>query len=638
MPFAKENRPAISRDVPAELASTDEVTAGNKSDWLGRIILHRNGSHWRVYVTVILVAAAVYLACIVSPPSLQDDVDAVQAQIARNMLSSGDWVTPRLDGVIYLEKPPLLYWLIAASYRVFGVHDWAARIPIALSAIALCWLTAAFGIWAFGQRSGFYAGLCMATCVGLWLFTRVLIPDVTLTLTVALAMWALLRALDENEPHPQACAYLLASSLGVGLLLKSLIGAVFPVATGLVYLAITRQLFVARTWKRLRPLAGTIIILAIAAPWHVLATLRNPPYFDFTMRSIPGEYHGFLWFFFINEQLLRFLNLRYPRDYNTVPRLYFWLFHLAWLFPWSVYFPATIKLSYKPVDRAGRTRLLALCWIGFVLVFFTFSTTQEYYSMPVYPAMALLLGSAIAANGKWIRRGTGVLMVSMGVAAAVAIAILIAVRNVPVVGDISQALSQHPGAYTLSLGHMEDLTLESFAYLRLPLAVAALACLVGLLGTIRARSQRAVVAATLMMVLFYQAARLAMVDFDPFLSSRQLAEVINRGPEGTLIVDHHYYWFSSVFFYTNKSALLLNGRFNNLLYGSYAPGAPDVFIDDAKFRELWAQPGLKYVVARDSAASRIESLVGAENFHVLVAGGGKFLAANQHNESEKNQP
>jgi len=212
------------------------------------------------------------------------------------------------------------------------------------------------------------------------------------------------------------------------------------------------------------------------------------------------------------------------------------------------------------------------------------------------------------------------------------------VRNVPVAGDISQALSQHPGAYTLSLGHMEDLTLQSFAYLRLPLAMAAAALCLGFLGTLWARKDRAFLAAALMMVLFFQAARLAMVAFDPFLSSRRIAEVLNRAPEGTLIVDHHYYWYSSVFFYTNQPALLLNGRFNNLLYGSYAPGTPDVFIDDAEFRELWAQPGLKYIVARDSAASRIEGLVGASNLHVLVAGGGKFLAANQHLVSEKNQP
>jgi len=99
------------------------------------------GKSWRVYLTVLLVAGAIYLGCIVSPPSLMDDVDAVQAQIARNMLTSGDWVTARLDGVAYLEKAPLVYWIIAIFYKIFGVYDWAARIPIALSVMALAWLT-----------------------------------------------------------------------------------------------------------------------------------------------------------------------------------------------------------------------------------------------------------------------------------------------------------------------------------------------------------------------------------------------------------------------------------------------------------------------------------------------------------------
>src|ERR671930_1382370 len=176
--------------------------------------VQQSQTHGRVYLHVLLVAAAIYLGCIVSPPSLMDDVDAVQAQIARNMLSSGDWVTARLDGVAYLEKAPLIYWAIALSYKILGVHDWVARLPVALSAIALCWLTAAFAVWAFGRRAGFYAGLCMATCAGLFLFTRILIPDVMLALTTALAMWAFLRALDKEEDHPRIWACVLAVSLG----------------------------------------------------------------------------------------------------------------------------------------------------------------------------------------------------------------------------------------------------------------------------------------------------------------------------------------------------------------------------------------------------------------------------------------
>lgn len=544
------------------------------------------------------------------------------------MLVSGDWVTARLDGVAYLEKPPLVYWLMAGSYKVFGVHDWAARLPIALFCIGLCLLTAAFGIWAFGQKAGFYAGVVMGTCVGLYLFTRVLIPDVILTFTITLAMWALLRVTDEAETRPGLWAFLLAASLGVGLLLKSLIGVLFPIAAGVIYLFLTKQLFERRTWKRLHPLSGLLVILAIAIPWHVLATLRNPPYFSFSMHSGPGEYHGFLWFFFINEQLLRFLNLRYPRDYNTVPRLWFWLFHLAWLFPWSVYLPAVAKLSFKPVDRAGRTRLLALCWTGFILVFFTFSTTQEYYSMPCYPALALLLGSAMAAEGKWIQRGTAVLTTIAAIAAAAVIVVLVLVRHVPTPGDIFSALIAHPSAYTLSLGHMEDLTLQSFAYLRAPLLLAGIACLIGAIGTFRAPARRACLCITLMMLLFFQAARLALISFEPDLSSKPLADAILRSPDGKLIVDRHYYTFSSVFFYTNRTGLLLNGRKLNLSYGSYAPGAPDPFIDDAQFKELWSTPQRYYLVANDFALRRLEPLVGRDHLYIVAESGGKFVATN----------
>ena len=557
-----------------------------------------------------------------------DDVDAVQAQISRNMLTSGDWVTARLDGVVYLEKAPFVYWAMAVNYMIFGAHDWAARIPIALSAIGLCWLTAAFGTWAFGKRAGFYAGLCLATCIGLFLFTRILIPDVMLTFTVALAMWAILRVLDEDEPHPRLWAFLLAASLGLGLLLKSLIGVLFPLAAGVIYLFITHQLFSAVTWRRLRPFSGLLIILLIAAPWHILATLRNPPYFAFTLHSGPGQYHGFLWFFFINEQLLRFLNLRYPRDYNTVPRLYFWLFHFVWLFPWSVYFPAIARLSFKPVDRAGRTRLIALCMVGFVLVFFTFSTTQEYYSMPCYPALALLLGSAMAAGGAWIKRGTRALAVVAGLAGLATLTLFILTRHMPAPGDISQALSQHPGAYKLSLGHMEDLTLASFAYLRPPLLLAAVAFCLGALAIWRLSGHRSYLAAALMMVLFFHAARLAMATFDPFMSSKPLADVILKSPPGTLIIDRHYYFFSSIFFYTNRTALLRNGRFFNLEYGAYAPGAPDVFIDDSQFKDLWLKDQRSYIVARQNVVPQLESLVGAMNLNLVSASGGKVVLTN----------
>ncbi len=581
----------------------------------------------RYELIVILVAAVVFLGCTFSPPSLMDDVDAAQAQIARNMLDSGDWVTARLDGVAYLEKPPLKYWMIAVSYIIFGVHDWAARLPVALAAVALCWLTARIGSLAFSARAGLYAGLALATSVGLFLFTRILIPDIILTLTITLAMWSLLRALEEDERHPRRWAWIMAASIGTGLLLKGLIAAVFPIGGGLIYLLLTRQLLKRRTWQRLRPFSGMLIILLIAAPWHVLATIRNPPYFYFSMHSAPGEYHGFFWFYFFNEHLLRFLNLRYPHDYNTVPRLYFWLFHLLWLFPWSAYLLAAARLNYRPIDRAGRMRLLALCWTGFLLTFFTFSSTQEYYSMPCYPALALLIGSAMA-EGIWIRAGRILISTIAAVAAIAIIFILTQVWNLPTPGDISSALTQHPEAYTLSLGHMGDLTLKSFAYLRTPLVVAGVACLIGAAAPFLRWPNAAHV---LMMVLFLHAARLAMVVFDPYLSSRPLAEALVKAPPGQLIEDDAYYTFSSVFFYANRTGLLLNGRKTNLEYGSNAPGAPHVFISDGDFAGLWAQRERYYLLVEGPSLERIRKLVPPSDLRVVSESGGKFLLTNHAN-------
>ncbi len=579
-------------------------------------------------IILLLVASAIFLGCIVSPPSLMDDVDAVQAQIARTMLESGDWVTARLDGVVYLEKPPLKYWLIALFYTTFGVHDWTARLPVALAAVLLCWLTSRFGAWAISRDAGFLAGLALATCVGLFLFTRVQIVDVLMTLSVTAALWAFLRALEPEERRPGLWAGVMAASMGAGLLLKGLIAVVFPAGAAALYLLLTRQLFARRTWQRLHPFRGLLLILLIAAPWHVLATLRNPPYFDFTLHSRPGEYRGFFWFYFFNEHILRFLNLRYPRDYNTVPRYLFWLLHLVWLFPWSVFLPAAARQNYKPLDRAGRTRLLALCWTGFVLVFFSFSTTQEYYSMPCYPALALLIGSAMAEGGAWVRSGLKAAAAVSALACATVITLLVLAP-----GDISLALQRAMNVYatyTLSLGHMGDLTIRSFAYLRLPLAVAGIALLAGAAGAWAFRGRRAFLSLAVMMVLFAHAARLALVTFDPYLSSRPLAKAFARSPRGTLIVDDQYYAFSSVFFYANPGrALLLNGRKTNLEYGSNAPGAPDVFIVDTDFRQLWGSRERYYLLANGPARPRLEQLVGKDALRTVAASGGKFLFVNR---------
>jgi 4-amino-4-deoxy-L-arabinose transferase-like glycosyltransferase len=604
---------------PAEVGSKQRAGAGGAlSSWLTR----------RYQLLILVFSGFTFLTGVISPPYLVDDVDAVQASIARTMLTSGDFVTPHLNGIAYMEKAPLKYWLIALSFRIFGVHDWAAKLVIGLSAVLVCWLTARFAAWAISPLAGFYSGLVLSTCIGLFLFTRVLIPDPLLTLFILLAMWSFARALDEDESRWRWWARSFWINMALGVLTKGLIAAVFPIGTVTIYSLLTRQFFRARTWQRLLPVQGTLLFLLVAAPWHILATIANPPYFDLTMHSEKGAYHGFFWFYFLNEHIFRFLNLRYPHDYNTVPRHLFWGLHLVWFFPWSVYLWKVRALRFREKNRGSRALLLAACWAGFVMVFFTLSTTQEYYSLSAYPAFALLLGAGIAVPGAKLERGARIAASIAGIAAIVIAFLLWNVRNLEAPGDIARALSSNPELYTLSLGHMADLTFQAFAYLKPPLAIALIALLIGAVSGWLLKGTRAVLALALMMVIFFQAARVALQIFDPYLGSKGLADALLRSPEGKLIVDDQYYAFSSVFFYANKTALLLNGRVNNLEYGSYAPGAPSVFIEDADVPRYWASSDRWYLVADGHQIPRFEKLLGAGTLHQVAEFGSKYLFVN----------
>ncbi len=216
---------------------------------------------------------------------------------------------------------------------------------------------------------------------------------------------------------------------------------------------------------------------------------------------------------------------------------------------------------------------MAICWIGVVMIFFTFSTTQEYYSMPIYPALALLIGCSIASKTRSSFVSTRILASIFALLFSALTVILLLVWRLPANGNIGDALTQNPDLYTLSLGHIRDLTLPSFAYLKTPLALAATSFGAGCLGLIvwRRDKLKAVLITAATMVLFFQSARLALVKFDSYLGSYPLTESLNHAPPGQLIEANSYYAFSSVFFYTGRTALLLNGRNNNLEYGSYAP-------------------------------------------------------------------
>jgi 4-amino-4-deoxy-L-arabinose transferase-like glycosyltransferase len=555
----------------------------------------------RLFLFLIVLAwAAVYIGSIFQPP-LMDDADTVHAEAAREMVENNDWVTLRINnGFRYLEKAPLMYWLVAASYKIFGVHDWSTRLPIALGMLALLLVVYRMGRRFYGDEGGLYAALALATGFGPFIYTRFLIPEMLVALWLALGFDFFLTTLEQSErgeePSRAAC-WGLATTMALNVLTKGLIGLVFPVGTILIYLALTHNL---RHLLRMRLVSSFGVFLLVAAPWHVLAGLRNPA---------QGEARGFFWFYFVNEHFLRYLKKRYPADYDTVPLWLFWGLMLVWLMPWTAFLaqavrqvPARLAAFREGLTAQQRATFIFALWPLLILLFFSFSSRQEYYVLPGLPGVALLIGGWLARETvsptesaeRRSGRISSLVLVVIGIAACVACVALAWQAQAPPRGyDIAELLKKNPQDYALSFGHFLDLTPQAMGAFKLPLLATGLAFAVGTLLNLFLRRGGRAFAANLalaaMTVVLLLATHRALEIFSPVLSSKALADAIEaHWKPGAVIEDNgDYEAASSVNFYTRRQIRILNGRCNNIWYGSKFPDAPAIFDDDASFERLW---------------------------------------------------
>ncbi|MFL6214141.1 MAG: ArnT family glycosyltransferase [Blastocatellia bacterium] len=620
-------------------------------------------------ILLVSLWAIIYLSSTPYPPALLDDADTVHAEAAREMAESNNFVTLYANKIRYLEKAPLMYWLVALAYKAFGVNEFATRLPVALGALALTIAVYFFGKRFFSERAGFYAGLAIVSCVGIFLFTRVLWPDVLLTFFITMAFYCFLRA-GEGERINARWAYGLYAFGALGVLTKGLVGAAFPAIIIVVFMLVTGEI---RRLFQYRLLTGTLLFLLIAAPWHFAAGLQNPGSL-MTATPSPTQGRGFFWFYFMNEHVLRYIGERYPKDYDTVPLALFLALHLVWLFPWSFFLPlavkrvraifksdsmatetqrhrepmkknlrASVSLWQKNLNRGERTLLFLALWAVLIILFFCFSTTQEYYTMPSYAAFALLIGYALAeAESHWRAARGGRWLMAMQIALAViGIIIFIAglivylkTRSLSVEGDLASTLTRNPDAYALSLGHVLDLTPQSLAALRVPVVGTTLAFGIGSLAALifRRKAWHAAsnVTLALMMAAFFFYARLALAQFEPYLSSRPLAEAINREVKDgdVIVINGEYESGSSINFYTRRMVHILNGRAANLEYGSYFKDAPAIFLNDDDIRVRWHEGGRIFLVTDEAQLDQLKQTINAPVF-TFAESGGKLVITNK---------
>ena len=297
------------------------------------------------------------------------------AEMAREMFATGDWITTRLNGIKYFEKPPLQTWMNALTFAAFGLGEWQARLWTGLCGIIGVCMTAYAGKKVFGPRVGLYAGLVLASSL-FWLASgQINSLDMGLSGMMTLTLCSLLIAQRDDATAPERRNWMLVcwAAMALAVLAKGLIGIVLPGAVLVLYSLCARDW---RIWTRLHLVKGLLLFFAIATPWFVLVALRNPE-----------QPH----FFFIHEHFQRFLMKGHKREGAWY---YFLVLLIPGILPWIGVLPQSLAAAFKRQEGAFQPRLMLLVWAVFIFFFFSYSTSKlPGYIVPIFPALALAGGA-----------------------------------------------------------------------------------------------------------------------------------------------------------------------------------------------------------------------------------------------------
>jgi 4-amino-4-deoxy-L-arabinose transferase-like glycosyltransferase len=525
-------------------------------------------AEWRHLVLIVMVSVPLLFTALGF--ELLDPDEGLYADIARTMYLTGDWVLPRFNGLPYLEKPPLLFWLTALTLRG-ETAEWPLRLWSALAALGTVLLTWRIGRHLYGGQAGLLAGVAMATMAGNALYVRKLSTDFLSVFCLTLVMYGLTR--DVARPQAGRGRFLWCyAGAALGLLTKGLIGLVFPVLIVGLTLAWTRAL----RMRELNLTWGSVLFASIALPWHVLAAWREPALFHF---------------YLVDNQILRFLGARaFLEDDVPLSTLGFLVVSFVWLFPWSVFVLAS--RAPQAAAPAAAWQSLAVIWALVVVAFFAVSRSKlEYYAVPAFPAVAVLAGAAWAGArdiGRWLAVAlAGVVAVAIG-------AVWIAARLTP--EQTLFGLAEFNVYYRILRDQQLGLpyaSVEAFARLLQGLAVvlvvgwaaaavcwrygwrrASFACVTGVGAGI----------AALMIVLLYVV--------EPHHSAKAVsAAIVARTRADDLVAHEGSLEYSAALpFYTGRRFIVVDGARGDLDIASRLPEAAGYFVDRDGMAALWAGP------------------------------------------------
>ncbi len=530
--------------------------------------------------------------------------EARYALVAREMLESGDWIQPHFNHVRYDEKPPLTYWCVAASCRLFGFTEFASRLPSALAYIGTVLVTFLLASELVGNGAAPLAALIYATSLGPFLFGRFLFTDTLLVFWLSVSLLGLATTIKRPASRAGPVIFYLGASLAG--LTKGLIGLLFPFAAAAAYaLFVGGRSFV----RRLRPWLGASIVAIVFLPWHILLAWQD---------------QAFLSFYFGNEHFARFFGRRTPIDYTPLSVAAFWTSTLLWLSPWFLFLPTALPL------RGGRwSRRLDLAWIWSVtiLVFFTLTGSRmEYYALPAFPALAVILGSGWQQFMTSGRRAAAILAPGLIVAGigltAIPIVFLWASNGSAVLTGLVSGLdgyyreyfASHPGS---AMVFGAELLRKARPFPIVLLLLGGMSSLALRMGRRRHAFALWVAGAVLILGLADGGMRLVAED----RSQRAAAAIVGRNwaPRARLVVAEDYEEGCGITFYTGQSTQVVGGPGADLLFGYRRGDAPEVFLTPDAFLKMWESSDRVFVLGgRDLMLPRATVLLEGPRYRLLL--------------------
>jgi 4-amino-4-deoxy-L-arabinose transferase-like glycosyltransferase len=549
-----------------------------------------------------------------------DPPEGIHAEIAWEMLRGAGWITPHLNGVPYFDKPPLPYWLMAGAFAWLGPTESAARLVSALAAVAVAVLTALIGTRLASPRVGLMAGLMVAANLEMFLFGRMVKPDLLFVACILLGFYGFILAYLGGGRWPLLLFY---GGLGLSVLAKDFLGALGPLAAVALFLWLTRE---GGSWRQWAPLSAILLLLAVAVPWYLL---------------VESQYRGFLWYTVVDNHVLNVARQRvFPDEDVPLSTLEFLGVTAVGFFPWVLALPLAVArvIRRRPwkTPEARVWMLLALWTVGILGVFALSPFKLPHYGLPAFPAMALLVAKL------WddaIERPAGAprsfsLLVPALVATALVGAVMLGAwlgwlrlsADAVAVADVAARNMAAQGQAATS-----DF-LAQFRPLFGPIAgiflLAAAALAVAAWRPLPRQGLGALLAAK---IAIHPISVEGLTLFAKSRSVRVMTDAIQLrlGPADVLAHEGAIENSASALLRLDRRVQIVNGRQSNLAFGSTFPEARPRFWDTAALADAWTADRRVCLLSAAAPARSVVRELPADRVHLLIEAGGRRLYSNR---------